>query len=454
MKVPELLAEPWAISRPAYEAIVQVAREGGGVQEAKARAIGLTPEAMLRLTAEQPHDELDVRDGVAVIPVRGYLTRRSYWRGDRASYEWIGARVEQALGQYNVKQIVLEVDSGGGEVNGTEELASKIRAARGTKPITAYVLGQAASAAYWIASSASRVVVGRTSLVGSVGVIWSFIDWSKYDARVGIEEISIVSSQSPDKRLDPKTEHGEARIQTTVDQLAGVFVGDVARNRGRTEDQVVADFGAGWVLVGDEAVKAGMADRVGTFEQAISDEPDFDPAGSEATPAAAGKETHMKSIEIASITAEWLDANLPDLMAGVRAAAISSTKSEAEAALKAAVEKATTEATEAATKAATTAATEAERQRVIGIQGAAKGMGLSKLVAELVADSSITVEAAKAKLFEAMQAQRAGQLDALAQDEAENDAPDADGGDQDSQASAAAMIKAANDYAFRHSVRR
>lgn len=162
----------------------------------------------------------------------------------------------------------------------------------------------------------------------------------------------------------------------------------------------------------------------------------------------------MKSIEIASITAEWLDANLPDLMAGVRAAAISSTKSEAEAALKAAVEKATTEATEAATKAATTAATEAERQRVIGIQGAAKGMGLSKLVAELVADSSITVEAAKAKLFEAMQAQRAGQLDALAQDEAENDAPDADGGDQDSQASAAAMIKAANDYAFRHSVRR
>ena len=441
MKVPELLAAPWAIARPAYEAIVQVAREGGGIQEAKARAIGLTPEAMLRLSADQPHDELDVRDGVAVIPVRGYLTRRSYWRGDRASYEWIGARVEQALGQYNVKQIVLEVDSGGGEVNGTEELASKIRAARGRKPITAYVLGQAASAAYWIASAASRVVVGRTSMVGSVGVIWSYIDWSKYDARIGIEEIAIVSSQSPDKALDPKTEHGRARVQATVDELAGVFVGDVARNRATSDEQVIADFGGGWVLVGAEAVSAGMADRVGTFEQAISDEPDFDPAGSESTPAAAGEENSMKSIDIASITAEWLDANLPDLMAGIRATATTAAKADHESALAAAIEKATTEATEAATKAATTAATEAERQRVLGIQEAAKGMGLSKLVAELVAKPEVTVEAAKAKLFEAMQALRAGQLNALAQDEAENDAPKSDDGSSDANGSVARVAR-------------
>ena len=453
MKVPELLAAPWAIARPAYEAIVQVAREGGGVQEAKARAIGLTPEAMLRLSGEQPHDELDVRDGVAVIPVRGYLTRRSYWRGDRASYEWIGARLEEALGRYNVKAIVFEVDSGGGEVNGTEELASKIRAARGRKPITAYVLGQAASAAYWIASAASRVVVGRTSMVGSVGVIWSYIDWSKYDARIGIEEIAIVSSQSPDKALDPKTEHGRSRVQTTVDQLAGVFVGDVARNRGKSDEQVIADFGQGWVLVGAEAVSAGMADRVGTFDQAISDEPDFDPA-SEPTPAAAGEENSMKSIDIASITAEWLDANLPDLMAGIRASATTAVKAEHEAAIVAAVEKAKAEATEAATKAAVSAATEAERARVLGIQAAAHGMGLSKLVAELVADSAITIDGAKAKLFEAMQAQRSGQLNALAQDEAENDAPAADGGDQSAEATARAAMKVANDYAFRHAQRR
>jgi ClpP class serine protease len=65
---------------------------------------------------------------------------------------------------------------------------------------------------------------------------------------------------------DPATEDGRARIQATLDALAGVFIGEVARYRGVTEADVLARFGQGDVLVGADAVTAGLADRVASYE--------------------------------------------------------------------------------------------------------------------------------------------------------------------------------------------
>lgn len=445
MKVPELLAEPWAIAGPAYDAIVQTAREGGSFGDAKAAALGVAPEALIRLLEMSPESELDVRgDGIAVIPVSGYLTRRPYWRGDRASYEWIGARVQEAADRADVRGIVLEVDTRGGQVNGTEELASLIRGVRAERPISAFVLGQASSAGYWIASAASRVVVGRTSMVGSVGVIWTFIDWSKYDAEHGIQEITIVSSQSPDKALDPATKHGRDRVQATCDQLAGVFVADVAANRRVSEETVVADFGQGWVLVGEEAVTAGMADRVGTFEDAITEVSDLENDFGTTTPAAAGEEENVTTIDIKNITAEWMQANLPNVFASMQATAREGFVAQAEhdgalASLRA-------DATKWA-EAALSAAVAREGERCAGIDEAARGTGVSqKLVTECKGDPSVSIEAAKARFFEAMQAKRKGNLDALAEDSTDVDDVDPDDGNEDDAAAHVASVKAAGDY--------
>lgn len=445
MKVPELLAEPWAIAPPAYEALVQCARTGGGMLEAKAAAVGAAPEALIRLIdSGPPEEELDIRgDRVAVIPVRGYLTRRPYWRGDRAAYEWIGARIQDALDSHSVRRIVLEVDSRGGQVNGTEELASFIREARQQKPITSVVLGEASSAAYWIASAASRVMLGRTSMMGSIGVIWTWIDWSKYDAELGIQEISIVSSQSPDKAIDPATEHGRSRVQATVDQLAGVFVGDVAANRGVDESKVISDFGRGWVLVGQEAVDAGMADVVGTFDEAIT-EPDEEASSSSTMPAASGREGPMKTVNVSDITAAFLEEHCPEVFQALQGAAREGyvVVADHEAAVTAARSESTQEAVEAAVT--------AERERVVGILSATKGTGLGSLGLKMVNEPGTTVDAAKARLFEAQQAKRQGQLDALREDEATLDAPDPDDGGGDETTQAASLIKASTDYVKRH----
>ena len=75
-----------------------------------------------------------------------------------------------------------------------------------------------------------------------------------------------MSSQSPYKASDPKTEDGASRLQARVDALAGVFVQAVAANRDVPAATVLADFGQGDVLIGQAAIDAGMADGLGSFE--------------------------------------------------------------------------------------------------------------------------------------------------------------------------------------------
>ncbi len=443
--------EPWVLTRQGYETMLRGLQSGGGLLDFKARAAGLDPKAVLDSESNRLVDVSP--SGVAVIPIAGFLTARAYWRGDRASYEWIGAQLRSALRDPMVSRIVLNVDSPGGQVAGTDALAAEIFDARESKPVHAFVQGQSASAAYWLTSAAEEVFAGRTSMLGSIGVIWTFTDWSEYDANVGIKEIDIVSSQSPDKAVDPTTRTGRAKIQATVDQLAGVFVADVARNRGVSEATVVSDFGQGWVLVGEAAVAAGLADGISTFENVVAGDPvTGGPRGGIDEPEDGQEADSMDKVALSDITAKWLEEHCPDAVIALRVDYVASSQmeqrlSEATAELQTQLDEAL-----AGGETSATAAVEAERTRVLGIQTAARGMGLGKLVAELVADATVTLDAAKARLFEAVQAKRVGAVDALAGDEDALDAPDA-GTDDDEQASSdkdmlRAATQAAGDSVF------
>lgn len=162
---------------------------------------------------------------------------------------------------------MLNLDTPGGEVTGINEFAQMIFDARGKKPIVAYVDGMAASAGYWIASAADEIVTDETGLLGSIGVVAAVPNPDARSAR----EVQFVSSQSPKKRPNPNTESGREQLQAMVDDLATVFVRTVARNRSVTESDVLDRFGQGAVLVGANAVQAGLADRLGSFEGVIAE---------------------------------------------------------------------------------------------------------------------------------------------------------------------------------------
>lgn len=257
-------SRPWYIQRESLETILAIADRRGDVEALQTR-LGRPLDNTRSVT---------MRSGVAVIPVAGPIFRYANLFTEisgATSTQELATDIQTALDNPYVRAIVLEIDSPGGEATGISEMAKTIAAARGIKPVVAYVGGTAASAAYWFASAASEIVVDDTAVLGSIGVVMSYLDTSERDAKSGVRRVEIVSSQSPDKRIDPNTETGRAKVQATVDSLAGVFVDAVATNRNVTADTVLRDFGQGGVLVGADAVRAGMADRVGTLESLISE---------------------------------------------------------------------------------------------------------------------------------------------------------------------------------------
>lgn len=246
-----VLSEPWAIQPEALETIIQIANRTNESPEAVAAKLGRPLENTQRAA---------IRGTTAVIPVHGPIFRRANLFtqiSGATSLEILARDFHEAQANDKVDRIVLDLSSPGGQAAGISEFAGMVRDSR--KPVTAYVGDVAASAAYWIAAAAKEIVVADTAILGSIGVVSSF--------RPGnANEIKIVSSQSPVKQADPATEVGRAEVQRVVDDLAAVFINHVAKYRGVSSKTVMSDFGKGGVLVGEKAVTAGMADRIGAFE--------------------------------------------------------------------------------------------------------------------------------------------------------------------------------------------
>jgi ClpP class serine protease len=204
------------------------------------------------------------RGSVGVLPVIGPIFHRAnlFTRYSGATANALLARdFARLMADPEVESILMEVDSPGGTIGGTGELANMIYEARGRKPIVAYVPSMAASGGYWIASAADSIVIAESGLAGSLGVV-SVVPSSYKDNG---EEV-VVSRKSPLKWRDPGSETGRAELQRQVDALYEVFAGSVADHRGVKQEVVESDYGQGGLLVGTSAVKAGLADRIGTFE--------------------------------------------------------------------------------------------------------------------------------------------------------------------------------------------
>jgi capsid assembly protease len=257
------LNEAWAITAEGLETVLAIA----------AREHEVTPEALEAYKAQfmQLSENMGRRGNVAILNVRGPLFRYANIFtaiSGATSYDALRRDLQVALDDKTISAIVLDIDSPGGTVTGVDELAKAIFEARSRKHITAYIGGTGASAAYWLASQASEIVVSDAAIVGSIGVRAVLQDTSEADKKAG--KLEFISSQSPGKRAALDTDEGKARVQRMVDSLADVFVAAVARGRGASAKTVLERYGAGDVIVGAAAVKAGLADRLGSFEAVIA----------------------------------------------------------------------------------------------------------------------------------------------------------------------------------------
>lgn len=261
------LLQPWLITESGFQVVIGIATRRDYFAAAVDRA--------LAARSGKPLDNarsVTLRDGIATIPVNGTLFRHADAMNEISggvSYQTLRLDVQRTLDAYQrgeVKGAILSIDSPGGEATGCKEFCDALAVAARAMPIVAYVGGYGASAAYWIASACSEIVCSDTAVLGSVGAIVAVLDDRKAQEMSGEQVIEFVSSVSPNKRPDPQTDAGRAEYQARADILGRKFVETVALNRGITPEAVIECYGAGGVKVGEYAVAAGLADRIGTYE--------------------------------------------------------------------------------------------------------------------------------------------------------------------------------------------
>lgn len=267
--------QTWAITEPALQTILSIANRERGDLSLVLQGKHDVDTTALSVKIGQPLSESgrsEIRGSTAVIPVIGPIFPRANLFTEisgATSLEMLAMELNTALEMDEVKTILFDIDSPGGQVNGTAEFVDMVYAARERKAIKAYVQGSGASGAYWIASAADEIIISETAMLGSIGVMSVYHDVTQRDAAAGIKTLQFISSVSPMKNPDPDSDAGRAQIQSIVDSMAGVMVQSIARNRGTDEDTVVSEFGGGGIFVGALAVGSGLADRIGSMEDVL-----------------------------------------------------------------------------------------------------------------------------------------------------------------------------------------
>jgi len=210
---------------------------------------------------------------LAVIDISGPMTKH-----DHSFQSLVGGtsttRVRRALRTAtedpSVKGIVVRLDSPGGTVAGTSDLAGEVRRARKSKHIYAIGVDMVASAAYWVASQTDMILANDTAMIGSIGVISVLYDQSQLFKKEGVEVHVIATGEFKGTGVAGTkiTDDQLKDRQREVDELAEVFTRDVAAGRGLTKAEVMA-LADGRVHVGAQAKALSLIDHVMSFDDAI-----------------------------------------------------------------------------------------------------------------------------------------------------------------------------------------
>ena len=320
--------------------------------------------------------------GVALIPVIGTMVQRSSFMdalSGMTCYAEIGFNIATAEADPKVKGILLEIDSGGGEVNGCFDLVDQIAAS--TKPVWAVANEAAYSAAYAIASAADRLFMPRTAGVGSIGVIALHVDESERDKKQGYRYTPVFagSHKFDGNSHEPLPDDVRAAIQGDIDRLYQLFVQTVASNRSMTAEAVIATQAD--VFHTAAAIDLGLADDTGTLDDAINQFEAFlaDPAIA-ATRRPGGMTSSINAVSAAPSIGVRMDPK-------DSAANTASITPEALAAAR-------TDAAAEATKTALIAGASAERVRVSAILGSEEAKGRTELAQHLALESDLSAESA------------------------------------------------------------
>jgi len=208
------------------------------------------------------------------IPLEGIILRErrsGFLAPQYDRVESVLRQIRAAAADKAVRGILLEVESPGGVVGACDEIRNALLEFRkgGDRQVVVWIRGMAASGAYYISVAGDWIVAQPASLVGSIGVLLSALNWSALSEKIGITNVTIKSARYKDL-LNPfrEVEPEERQIvQRVVDSAHQMFMAAVAEGRGLEQSEVAA-LADGRIFVAEEAVRLGLVDEVGYWSTA------------------------------------------------------------------------------------------------------------------------------------------------------------------------------------------
>ncbi|MCX2479562.1 signal peptide peptidase SppA [Pedobacter sp. MC2016-15] len=232
----------------------------------------------------QKAENSDSKNKIAVIYANGDIT------GGEGTDESIGSeRISRAIRKARmddkVKAIVLRVNSGGGSALASDVIWREIVLSKKVKPVVASFGDVAASGGYYIGCAADSIFVQPNTITGSIGVFGIIPNFQNlFNTKLGITFDGVKTGEYADIMSvnRPLTAGERLIIQTDVNHVYDTFISRVAEGRKKSKSYIDS-IGGGHVWVGTDAVKIGLADRLGNFNDAV---------------AAAGKKAKLKDYRI------------------------------------------------------------------------------------------------------------------------------------------------------------
>lgn len=218
-------------------------------------------------------EELDTENKVVVIDVKGIIVSEGAYESAgsrRIAYELETARQDPA-----VRAIVLDMNTPGGEVTASDEIHREVHlCSRDGIPVVTCMRSVAASGGYFVAAASDWVVANRLTITGSIGVIIGTTNYTDLFTKIGLEAEVYKSGPMKDmlRGSRERTDMERVYVQRLVDETYREFATVVANGRTRydtAEDVISSEFGDGRILSGAEALKLGLVDQIGYFDDAI-----------------------------------------------------------------------------------------------------------------------------------------------------------------------------------------
>ena len=208
----------------------------------------------------------------AIIGVKGEIVTEgsdSFFGSGVASSTEIISQLKEARHDPQINAIILEIDSPGGSPVATDEIAQEIKSIRNDNiTVIAWIRETGASGAYWIASGAEHITANRMSIVGSIGVYGSYLEWYGLMNKYNVTYKRLVSGEYKDSGtpLRPMSSAEEAMMQEKLDKLHTIFIKEVATNRNMSES-TLRKLATGEIYLGIEAKENGLIDELGGLEE-------------------------------------------------------------------------------------------------------------------------------------------------------------------------------------------